>query len=713
MITGIVLVMHDGVLASLKVLPAAIISILALAGFLCLAIWRPAVMMRQWQAHRLAIGITGLWFLVGAGSALIQLAQMPPPWQGDGKTLWLSGTVERVDGRSNARLRLWVRVSAQDEAVPAELAGQVARLSVDAGDTNVHDHTEGNDRRGQRLVRAGDRLYLQARLYPSPPPVLFGAPDHARQARAHAVVASGYLIQPPQLVGVTGEWQHRLARYRKNCADTIASGMTAPEGGIAAALLIGDRRHVDAATYDMFRFSGLAHLLAISGLHMGLLCFGVIGFVRGAGALAPHLASRFALHKYAALMGLAAAALYVVLSGASISASRAFLMAVLVILAILTDRLALTLRNVGIAALALLALHPLALFTAGFQMSFSATAALVIWFEQRASRTGGWRMWRWFHALITASIIASLATLPFTAQHFGLVTPWGVLANLVGIPLTGLWIMPAGLTVLLTHLMPVPSFVADACLWVMQVGIHLLVGAAGWFATLPATPVAVPPPGSATLFAGYLMVSTYLVFRPDGRVLHRLHRLTIARVVTGVVTGVVILIGCFWLLRPVPDAVLYARITSQLVMPVQIGADASGPGAIKTLAFATTRRRLSDFLAGNAARVLAIQDVTPARTGWVWHGIHRDGTQIAVALNRGALTSACHHPERVGDRPPVVLSLVPARYPCGGYVRLYSLADVPTGNYLLWLPDQDKKDNRLMLRGSEGQYLRINPVSRP
>ena len=87
MITGIVLVMHDGVLAGLKVIPAAIISILALAGFLCLAIWRPAVMRRRWQEHRLAIGMTGLWFVVGAGSALIQLAQMPPGWQGDGKTL--------------------------------------------------------------------------------------------------------------------------------------------------------------------------------------------------------------------------------------------------------------------------------------------------------------------------------------------------------------------------------------------------------------------------------------------------------------------------------------------------------------------------------------------------------------------------------------------------------------------------------------------------
>ncbi|HAO58142.1 MAG TPA: hypothetical protein DCR05_08320, partial [Alphaproteobacteria bacterium] len=55
----------------------------------------------------------------------------------------------------------------------------------------------------------------------------------------------------------------------------------------------------------------------------------------------------------------------------------------------------------------------------------------------------GWRLWRWFRELVIASVIASLATLPFTAQHFGLVTPWGVVANLIGIPLTGLWIMPA------------------------------------------------------------------------------------------------------------------------------------------------------------------------------------------------------------------------------------------------------------------------------
>jgi ComEC/Rec2-related protein len=241
--------------------------------------------------------------------------------------------------------------------LPSAVAGYLARLSIDAGEAAVTTPD------GIRNVLPGDRLQLAARIYPSPPPVFYGAPDHARQARTKDVVASGYLTQPPRYLGTADGLSYRLARYRQIRADIITDCMSAPQGGIAAALLIGDRRHVDDATYDMFRFSGLAHLLAISGLHMGLLCFGVIGFARGVMAIMPGVAVRLPVHKYAALTGLMAAALYVVLSGASISASRAFLMAVLIILAILSDRLALTLRNVAIAALVLLAVNPSALFT--------------------------------------------------------------------------------------------------------------------------------------------------------------------------------------------------------------------------------------------------------------------------------------------------------------------------------------------------------------
>ena len=236
---------------------------------------------------------------------------MPKVWQGDETGLSVSGTVEQVDGRSNARLRLWVRVDktpvAGSAPPPAAVAGYLARLSLDAPEAVI------TTPEGIRNVLPGDRLQLAVRIYASPPPVFYGAPDHARQARARDVVASGYLTRPPQYLGTGDGWPHRLARYRQARADTIAEGMSAPQGGIAAALLIGDRRHVDDATYDMFRFSGLAHLLAISGLHMGLLCFGVIGFLRGVMALMPGVASRLPVHKFAAFAGLLAAALYVVL----------------------------------------------------------------------------------------------------------------------------------------------------------------------------------------------------------------------------------------------------------------------------------------------------------------------------------------------------------------------------------------------------------------
>ena len=159
-----------------------------------------------------------------------------------------------------------------------------------------------------------------------------------------------------------------------------------------------------------------------------------------------------------------------------------------------------------------------------------------------------------------ASMLASLATLPFAAQHFGLVTPWGVLANLAGIPLTGLWIMPAGLAVLATQLLPVPSFIADGCLWVMQAGLHILVRVADWFANLPATPIAVPPPGAGLLYAVFLVVIFLLVVRISEANSQRHLRV--------IVPVILLLAGFIWASRPVADGILFARHVPQLILPV-------------------------------------------------------------------------------------------------------------------------------------------------
>ena len=202
------------------------------------------------------------------------------------------------------------------------------------------------------------------------------------QALIRGVAASGYLtavhsVALPDLAAAP--FPIRLSALRQARADRIAAGMTDPAGGIAAAFLIGDSRYVST---EIFCQSELAHLLAISGLYMGLLCFGVIGFLRAVMALWPVPASRVPVYRYAALAGIAVGLAYLLLSGLSVSAIRAFVMAMLILAAWLADRLGLTLRNVALAGGVILLVNPYALFSAGFQLSFAATTALVIWFEK-------------------------------------------------------------------------------------------------------------------------------------------------------------------------------------------------------------------------------------------------------------------------------------------------------------------------------------------
>ena len=299
------------------------------------------------------------------------------------------------------------------------------------------------------------------------------------------------------------------------------------------------------------------------------------------------------------------------------------------------------------AALVLLAVNPLALFTAGFQMSFAATAALVIRFENYAGGPrSNWRLWVWFRELVIALVIASLATLPFNAQHFGLVTPWGVVANLIGIPLTGLWIMPTGLTVLATQLLPVPQMIADICLWLMQVGIGWLFAVATWFSECPYTPIALPPPGSGWLYAGFILTCCCLVVGRHGK-REPQARLRVANLgdfsLCGASIMTVLGMIAFRVIKPVPDAVLFARITSQLVIAVDAvdwaGRDTdvrNRDGDDTAFAFSSSRRALSDFLAGNAARVLGVQAVISARTAWFREIAASGGHRVNVVLHRCA-----------------------------------------------------------------------------
>lgn len=352
--------------------------------------------------------------------------------------------------------------------------------------------------------RPGSRIALRAALRPPSPPVAPGAFDFARQAWFQGLGGIGFaygkatILAPPEDGrGLPRAWAQWWAGARQVVAMRIAAVLEGQRGAVAVALITGQRGGISQATRDDMRAAGLAHLLAISGLHMGLVA-GLLFFGLRAGfALIPGLALGYPIKKWAAVGAGLGGFVYLNLVGASIPAQRAFLMVAVVLLAVLLERRALSLRLVAWAATVILLLAPDSLMSASFQMSFAAVTALIaayeVWESRRArhpeARGPLRRLAGYFAGVAATSVIAILATGPFAAFHFHRLALYGLLANLVAVPLTAFWIMPWAVVALL--LMP---FGGEALgLVPMGWGIDILLGVAAAVADWPAASLRVPP----------------------------------------------------------------------------------------------------------------------------------------------------------------------------------------------------------------------------
>ena len=169
----------------------------------------------------------------------------------------------------------------------------------------------------------------------------------------------------------------------------IRASLPGERGEIAAALITGERAGISDEDNQAMRNSGLFHILSISGLHMVIMAGTVFWLVRALLALFPSLALSFPIRKWAAAAALAAALFYLLLSGAAVPTVRSWIMMSIVLLAVLLDRPALTMRNVALAALLILVIAPESLFDPSFEMSFAAVVGLVALVEaQRQARAG-------------------------------------------------------------------------------------------------------------------------------------------------------------------------------------------------------------------------------------------------------------------------------------------------------------------------------------
>lgn len=341
----------------------------------------------------------------------------------------------------------------------------------------------------------GQVVMTTARLSRPQGPVEPGGFDFRRHSWFLGLGAVGYTRAPVLTVDPPGPGQGlRLMRARMAASARVRAILPGDTGGFAAAVTTGDRSGVGQAALEALRGSNLAHLLAISGLHMGLLAGFVFATLRWIMAAIPPLALRLPVRKLAATGALMAAAGYLALSGGNVATERAFVMTAVILCAVLVDRRAFSLRAVAMAALIVLSLRPEALTGPGFQMSFAATTALVAVFG--ALRDCGWRMRPAWAApvagVVISSAVAGFATAPVAAAHFNMISHFGLAANLVSVPLMGTLVIPAA--VLAALLAP---FGLD---WIglvpMGWGLDWILGVAHWISGLEgARGTVVSPPG--------------------------------------------------------------------------------------------------------------------------------------------------------------------------------------------------------------------------
>lgn len=364
----------------------------------------------------------------------------------------------------------------------------------------------------------GDVIQANLRLAPIPGPVLPGAFDSPFHGYFAGIGAYGSATSNLVLVstGSSLDPARAVEGLRRAIADRIGLTLTGPSAAIGQAMVMGDQSLISDETRDVMAASGLAHVYSISGLHLSLVAGGVFFLLRYGLAAMSGWTGRLPVKKIAALGGILAACFYLLLAGglANVPALRSTLMLGLIFGAILAGRRALTMRNVAIAALAIIIIDPASVFRASFQLSFAAVAALIGVYElpRRPPVEGrGWIASTANHVWVAAltSLIAGTATLLFSAYHFQQTAPLGVVGNVLVLPVVSFVIMPAAVA----SVMLMPFGIERPFLIAMGWGIDRMMDVATlvaqWSAPLQANPLLMP----LALFIGLLAMAWFALVK--------------------------------------------------------------------------------------------------------------------------------------------------------------------------------------------------------
>lgn len=401
----------------------------------------------------------------------------------------------------------------QDDIGPVTVQGRILAIEDQdetasrllLGDLIVEDLPPSETPRKVRLrirddtgLRPGQRVEVLGQLHKPSAPVIPGGFDFQRYLYFQGIGAIGFIYKDAKILDDTGvsPVSTYIETLRQKVAHAAEHYMDYPQAGIAMALMMGRQTAIDDEHKEIMRSAGLAHILAVSGLHVGLFSGVVFFIVRFLMACFPAFALKHPIKKYAAVLGIIAATTYMMLAGANIPAQRALIMTTLVFLAIILDRSPISLRLVAFAALTVLLLFPESLLSASFHLSFAAVTALITFYDRLRPVWSAWhrqagpikRLALYFTGVCLTSVIATCATAPFALFHFNRLALYGLISNMVCVPLLAFWIMP----VVVLSLFLLPLGLAEPAFWLMEQGLHVVIMVATWVASLPHAVLLVP-----------------------------------------------------------------------------------------------------------------------------------------------------------------------------------------------------------------------------
>jgi competence protein ComEC len=344
-------------------------------------------------------------------------------------------------------------------------------------------------------LHPGDIVRVRGFLKPAPSPTFPGGFDFGRYLYFAGIGAVGFTFGELEILKAQHEpslMQH-LNGFRDTIIRNVHQYLDGDVAALTVALMTSEEKGLSKDAMQAMRASGLMHILSVSGLHLSMVSGLIFMFVRYL-FLLTGFGLRHPIKKYAAVAAIMASFVYLLISGFAVPTQRSFFMIVLVFLAIMADRQGISLRAVALAALIILAIEPESLVSPSFQLSFAAVTALVAayeyWRDRESVQDRGWFyiVWSYVAGAAMTTVIASLATLPFTAFHFNQITMQGIVANMIATPLSGFWIMPW----MIVALFLMPFGLAKWPVLAMGYGCDWLLKIAYWVADWPGAIIYVP-----------------------------------------------------------------------------------------------------------------------------------------------------------------------------------------------------------------------------